>query len=632
QMMVRIWDLERRRLLTSRSVTRLHRMLWLAGNKVLVYSDGAPPEILDPTSRQVTPTALPVVTHAVADATGMHVVVIDAEKHASLYDVTTRDRLPLWEGHVVTDTAIAPDGSWFALVDKQGIVVLDATGKEIGARAGTVHRIAVSDHRRIAILDDRKVVISTVDAPMQWTEIDATRTVNTRVLDLAFRGEELDFYVSNGDVLAYRNYVFTNRTGVRQFTYRLTEAGDHVMIIPSNDGKLYLTGDQLDLAIALPTPVPNLRVAARAGQSRFAVVGVGVILLFDLETVTPRRVPVGVGTQALFVDDDTLLSWRNVAEDWRWIDLRTGKQTPFPYQLDGIPIPLDVDAGRVLLREDMGPNTRLAMLRKGELKRIGIASGGPGVWGRLIEGNAVIFGDADGRIFGTVGDQPPHEIVKVDGKTTSTVSLGKLMFAALGSTGELVRGNLANGAIERTTITGGGNTFIAGDLLGHVLIVDDNRLLMWDADRVALVHTFDRNIFGINPTESGIMVTLADGELQLIDLVGTKPPRRLFTASTRTPRVQPSARLLIGTGSAEQLLVLEVPSFARWEVPVLFQATNVLGVAPNARRVLQGTMEHLMVWELPLAGTDFPAWLDDQTNAVVVDDLLAWPWQVPTRR
>ncbi|MEO7091939.1 MAG: serine/threonine-protein kinase, partial [Polyangiales bacterium] len=150
KMMLRIWDLERRRLLTSRSVTRLHRMVWIAGNKVLVYSDGAPPEILDPTSRQVTPTDLPVVTYAVADATGMHAVVIDAEKHASLYDVTTRARLPLWEGHVVTDTAIAPDGSWLALVDKQGIVVLDATGKEIGARAGTVHRIAVSDHRRIA--------------------------------------------------------------------------------------------------------------------------------------------------------------------------------------------------------------------------------------------------------------------------------------------------------------------------------------------------------------------------------------------------------------------------------------------------------------------------------------------------
>ncbi len=60
--------------------------------------------------------------------------------------------------------------------------------------------------------------------------------------------------------------------------------------------------------------------------------------------------------------------------------------------------------------------------------------------------------------------------------------------------------------------------------------------------------------------------------------------------------------------------------------------TNVLSVAPNARRILQTTMDRLMVWELPLAGTDFPAWLDDQTNAVVSDDLLAWPWQVPTRR
>ena len=629
---LRIWDLDRRRLVTSRQLGRGYRAIWLAGNKVLAYGDDEPPEILDPATNQVAPTALPPISYAVADGSGSHLVLVDKEKHAFLYDASTRTQQALWEGHAVTDQAIAPDGSWLALVDKQGIIILDAAGKELGARAGVVQRIAVSDHRRIAVLDDQKLWISTVDAPMQWTEIEATRSKNTRVIDLAFRGDELNFYVTNGDVLAYRSFVFANRTGVRQFTYRLTEAGDHVMIVPSTDGKLYLTGDQLDLAIALPTPVANLRIAARVGQSRIAVVGVGLVLLFDLDTVAPRRIPVGIGAQALFVDDDTLLSWRNAGEDWRWIDLRTGKQTPFEYRLDGIPIPLDIDAGRVLIGEALGPTTRIGLLRKGESKRIPIASGGPNTWARLVSGNATIFGNGDGRVFAAVGDQPPSEVAKLDGKVIASVALGNLSFAALSDKGEVLRTNLANGAVERTSIAGGSTTFIAGDLLGHVLIVEDNRLLMWDADRVVEVHKFDRNIEAVSPTEIGVMITLADGELQLLDITGAKPPRRLFTASTRPPRVQASGRLLIGTGSAEQLLVLEVPSFARWEVPVLFQATNVLGIAPNARRVLQGSMDHLMVWELPLAGTDFPAWLDDQTNAVVSNDLLAWPWQVPTRR
>jgi hypothetical protein len=294
-------------------------------------------------------------------------------------------------------------------------------------------------------------------------------------------------------------------------------------------------------------------------------------------------------------------------------------------------MPLDLDAGRVLIREELGPASKIVMLRKGEAKRVYLAKGGSNVWGRLIAGNAVIFGEGDGRVFGAVGDQPPHEVAKLDGKVVATVSIGSLSFAALSDKGEIVRANLANGATERTRIAGANNTFIAGDLMGHVLIVEDNRLLMWDADRVFEVHKFDRNIQTVSPTEIGVMITLVDGELQIVDLTGAKPARRLFTASTRVPRVQSSGRLVIGTGSAEQLLVLEVPSFARWEVPVLFQATNLLGVAPNGRRVLQGSVDHLMVWELPLAGADFPAWLDDQTNAVVSDDLLAWPWQVTSR-
>ena len=630
--MLRVWDLDRRRLVASRPYARAVRTVWLAGNKILAYGDTEPPEILDPVTSMTSPTALPPLSFAVADATGTHVILVDAQKRASLYDPSAGAQLPLWEGHVVTDQTIAPDGSWLALVDKQGVIVLDPTGKELGARPGSIQRLAVSDHRRVAVLDDQKLWIATVDAPIRWTEIAANPTPNTRVIDLAFRGDELNFYVTTGEVLAYRSFVFTSRTGVRGFTYRLTEAGDHVMIVPSIDGKLYLTGDQLDLEVALPTPVANLRIAARVGQSRFAVVGAGLILLFDLDTVAPRRVPVGIGAQALFVDDDTLLSWRNLAEDWRWIDLRTGKQTPFRYRPDGVPIPIDLDAGRVLIREDFGRTTRITILRSGEGERIAIASGGPDLWARLIQGNAVIYGEGDGRVFGVVGDQPPHEVAKLDGKVIAAVSIGSLGFAAISDTGEVVRANLADGATERTNVVGGNSTFLAGDLLGHVLIVQDNRLLLWDADRVVLVQTFDRTIQSVNPTDLGVMITLADGELQLLDITGAKPVRRLFNPSTRAPRVQASGRLAIGTGSAEQLLVLELPSLARWEVPLLFEATDVLGVAPNGRRIVQATLDRLIVWELPLAGADFPAWLDDQTNAVVRDDLLVWPWQLTTHR
>ncbi len=631
-LLLRVWDLDLRKLVLARPYGLDYRALWIAGGKLLVHGENTVPEILDVATNQVTPTTLPAISYSIPDAAGTHVLMVDAKKAASLFDVASGEVRPLWLGHQVRDEAIAPDGSWVVLVDNQGLVVLDAAGKEIGARLGSVSRIGLSAHRQLAVIDNLRVLLSQVGSvagPLVWTEVAAARTPNERPHDLAFRGPELNVYLANGDLLGYLTFPFTNRTGVRQFTYRLTEAGDHVMIVPSTDGKLYLTGDQLNLALSLPVPVPNLRIAARVGISRIAVTGTGVILIFDLDTVAPRRFPVPVGTQAVFVDDDTLLTWRNAGEDWEWIDLRTGKRTPFRFALDGIPSLIDIEpsTGRVLLSEDLGQEVRLSLLHKGAPGRVNLAKGNGNTWGRLIAGNAVVFGGGDGRVIAKVGDEAPREVVKLEGRAFAAVSLGNLTFAAIGDQGEVVRGNLANGAIERTNVTPGREVFIAGDLLGRVLIVEDNRLLLWDTDRVIDLHTFDRKIARVDPAEAGVMVTLADHELQLLDPAGTTAMRRLLGISTRAPRAQRGGRLVIGTGIGEKLVVLEVPSLARWEVPLLFSANDVINVAPSARRVVQGASNYLMVWDLPLAGADFPVWLDEQTNGIVRDDLLAWPWQ-----
>src|SRR3954463_6367284 len=162
--------------------------------------------------------------------------------------------------------------------------------------------------------------------------------------------------------------------------------------------------------------------------------------------------------QALFADDDTVLAWRNVDQDWQWIDLRTGVRTKIPYDLRGLPSVIDVDpiAGRVLIREDMGPETRLVLLTKGKTTRSIVSAGGPQPWGRLVAGNAMVFGPGDGRVFAKVGDEEPREGGKLDGHAIAAVGLGPLSFAAVSDGGELVRGNLANGAVERGNVASGG--------------------------------------------------------------------------------------------------------------------------------------------------------------------------------
>jgi len=634
--LLRVWDLGRRRLAMSRPYARGVRARWIAGNRLLTYDAKTAPEILEPMTNQVTATTLPALDDASVDAGGTHVIAIDAaQKRALYYDVATRQARPLWDGHAVTSHAIAPDGSWLALGDKQQLVVLDAAGAQLGTRAGGVTRLVVSAHRQLAILDGTRVITGLVDQrTVTWTELALGRQPQDRVIDLAYRGAELDMFATSGELLGYRSWLYTARSGIKQFTWGLTPAASDVMIVASGEGKLLLNGTGLDLAIPLPAPVQNLRIAARPGVSRFAVIGNGIVLTFDLEAVVPKQIPVEPGTQALFVDDDTVLAWRSSADDWRWIDLRTGTATPFRYETRGIPTVIDADpvTGRVLVREDLGPATRLVLLTKGTGQTTVLSEGGPQPWARLVGGNAggtgaIVLGPGDGRVLARVGDEEPREVVKLDGRAVAAVSLGPAQFAAVSDKGELVRGNLANGAVERTNVAAGGTVFLAADLLGRVLIAEDNRLSMWDAGRVVAVQKYDRTIVRVSPTESGVMVTLVDHELQLFDATSDQPTRRLLAPSVRAPIAQPSGRLVIGRGTGDQLIVLEVPTLARWSVPMLFLSLGTLDLAPNARRVLQTGPRSLIVWELPQTATDLAAWLDEQTNAVVRDDLLAWPWQ-----
>ena len=595
--LLRVWDLDRRKLVSSRPYGRTARATWIAGGKILAYDGTIVPEVVDPQTGKVSPLALPPFTDAETDATGAHLLVLGKDKEASLYTVASGTLQALWPGHRIHEEAMAPDGSWVALSDDKELVIVDASGRLLGQRTGNILRVAASGHRQVAFFDKDRVMLSTLDPKLDCHEVAVQSTPNQHVLDLAFRDDELDFFVAGGDLLGFRNYLYTVRTGVRQYTFRLAEAADHVMIVPSADGKLFLTGDSLSIAVALPAPVPFLRMATRPGQSRVVVTGTGMILVLDLDAITPRRIAAPLGTHAAFVDDDTLLSWGSLTDAWEWIDVLTGKRTPFSPDADTLPTVVDLDS-----------------------------HGGRALWGRLLLGDAVVFGNGDGTVFAKVGETEPHEVVKLDGSVVAAGPLGPLAFTAISERGEVVRGNLANGALDRTNVAPGKSMFVAG-----VLIVVDDRLLVWDHDRVVLLQQYDRKIARLDPTENGVVVQLVDNELQLIDTTGAAAPRRLFAPSSEEPVVAASGKIVVGTGTAQQLLVVELPTFARWDVPVVFASDGLLAVAPQLRRVLQNSQAHFMLWELPQVGADFGAWLDEQTNALKRDDLLAWPWQTPLK-
>ncbi len=628
---VRVWDLERHRLIIARPFASDVRAAWVnEGKQLLVTAQTTAPVLFDPSTNTLARLPITEMTGVSVTEHGDRVLFTDRAQHASLLDVATRTVTPLWEGHQVDDSALSSDGSWLALVDKKQTVVLDAKGRELMRREGAATRIVVSRFRTVGVLDRNRMFEGNVDQGI-WTEVPLAGLGRHIILDLVYRGRELEIYASNGDVIGWlRASVFT-RMHVDQFTYRMVVAGEDVLVVPSLDGKLYFATELFRGSIPQPSIINHLKVATRIGQSRVILVGDGVIVGFDLESQMPRHFPSKVGIAAAFIDDDTLLAWRGGDDEWNWIDIPTGKRTPLHFRMRGFPEVRDVDhaTGRVLVRETIAGGSRLTVLYK-NTETQELIDEGPNMWGRFVPGDALVFGHGDGRVFAKLGKDPAREFVTLDGDIESTIGLGPLRFASISTTGELVRGDLATSRVERTRVQPGASAFLGADLTGRPILVEDNRLMSWTDHDVVEIARVDKPIERIDPVEGGVVVSLLDHETQFYELRRGGSSRRLFAPASRAPVASADGRMLISAGKAEQLTVIEFPTMVRWDLPVVLTATPLFSISPNSLRVLQASGSSLVVWTLPQPGTDFAAWLDEQTNASKdPNDILVWPWQRP---
>jgi hypothetical protein len=628
---VRVWDLDLRRRVVERPFARDSRALWVAGGRVLVTHGKTPPQLLDPAANTAEPLAIDPIVRAAASAAGERVVFATAlGKGAKLFDVASRAVTELDREHELEDLAIAPDGSWVAMIDRErGVVVVDAAGKELARRAGKYLR-PVAGARALAVMaDDGKIVEwRPAAAPASaWTELPLGLPPPHRVMDLIYRGDELDLWATNGAVLGWNGTRVFLRVQLEKLMNGLSVGGPNALVVAGVDGKLHYATDLARGTLQLPAAMPRHRIAARPGSSRLAVVGDGLIVGFDLAAVIPRAFPMPPGMEARFVDDRTVLANQGVSVDWQWLDLATGATKKFSHMLQGLPMVSEIDAagGRVLVRE-IGPTQRLLLFRK-NTSDVRVVAEGRAAWGRLLPGDAIVYGVGDGRVFAQVEGHEAREVAKLDGIVESAVATGYRRFAARSSGGEVVRVDLVTDAFERTRVAAGTGGFVAADLTGRVLLADDTKLSAWDG-AVTEVAKLDRPIARIEPFEGGVIVHLADNEVRVQELVPGATPHRLLPPGKRQAVTSYDGKLVIGPGNARQLAIVELPSRARWTLPVVFDASDVLSVSPTSRWVVQGSDRHLAVWTLPQAGPDLAAWLDVHTNATVdADGVLTWPWQ-----
>ena len=629
---LRVWDVEARRLLLSRSFARDARAMWVGGGHVLVRHGKAPPQLLDPVANTSEPLAIDPIEEAVATANGDRVLFTTAAKGAQLLDVARRSVTEIDTEHKLEDIAIAPDGSWLALVDKKsGVFILDGTGKELTRRDGPHYRAVASASGAVAVLGkDGKLAECKLAGKPVWTEIPLPLTAPQQVIDLIYRGDELDMWATTGAVLAWNGQRVFQRMQLDRLTGRLYVAGGGTLIVPGLEGKLHFLNDEVRGVLNLPSVVPRQRLAVSPRSPRLMVVGDGLVVGFDLASVVPRTLPEPSGMQAVFVDDRTLLASRGVSPDWHWMDAETGALTSFSYDPAGIPQLSEIDplTGRVLVREIAGPAQRLLLFRKGTAD-VRVLAEGRAVWGRLIPGDVIVYGVGDGRVFARIGAGEPREVVKVDGIAENAVTLGYRRFAVHSSSGEIVRADLVTDAVDRTRVAVGSDGFLAADNVGRVLVVEDRRLLMWDG-KITELARFDKPIIRLAPYDGGVTVHLTDYEVQTLELVPDAKPVRLLPPSKRYAAMSFDSKLLVGMGNLQRLTIVELPSRARWTLPVLFDAQEMIAVSPSSRRVIQNTDRNFVIWTLPQAGPELGPWLDELTNATIDGGgVLAWPWQRP---
>ncbi len=629
--MVRVFDLDLRRMIVSRSFGKQTRAEWITGGKLLITNRKTPAVVFDPKTSTVEQLTTAPIDIAWPTATGDKVIAKMVDQTAAMFDTATRAMTPIPFDGKVDSVNIASDGSWYSVSSRTLLVVFDKDGKELTRRAGTIGIVMGSRARTLAVLGtDGKLAELVLDPKPVWTEVPTT----DMVVWMSYRGRELTLFLGNGDIHAWKGGPKLFRRGMfDRMSPMMREGGDEILVWLREDGKLGWIGDLGRGTVGIPGVARRSRLAVRPGVPRMAVVGDGLVVVYDLGLILPQRIAGRAFMKAAFVDDQTLLVVRDMQTNMEWHDLATGKITEVEYNEMHLPIISDIDNvdGRVLMREEHSPRgPRYVMLRKGSAK-MQVVVEGDRPWARLVPGNGLIYGLGDAQVFAKIGDEPARMVAKLDGVSTSGVGIGPMQFAAHSSTGEVVRGDLRTGAIERVRVPMGTEGFLASDGNGRVLVVEDNRLLIWEG-QVSEIAKFDKSIDRVYGMAGGIVIQVGrEREIHFLELKTGATPHRLLAGSSTGPAFATGGgKLIAGVGIGREVTMIELPSRATWTLPVLANARDGIGLSPNGRLLFQQTDSGIVIWRIPRIGKDFAAWLDNQTNALIdKDGVLTWPWQSP---
>jgi serine/threonine protein kinase len=622
---LQIVDLELRKQIATFDIGRGSGATWVdADRKILVDRDRQPPALLDPATGALDPIGTVELKEYDKTPGGELVGFIDANYHAGIIDIAAKKANVIWAKSAERAVAIAPDGKWLAFGDRvepkrSRLVVVDRSGAMLFERPGSATLMAVSPAGKLAVSLFEELIEVRPGEPPVKVAIDSNE--GKLVHQLAYRGEVLNL-VGARSLITWTN----NRLGRTEVTsdtaYLAQPAAGNVMVVGASDRQIHLVRYGVQLALALTdAPEGMYRVTAATGSSRVVATAKDTLLVWETAALFPTLVD---GAPGMFLAPRRALV-PDMMGPWYVWDVDTNARTPIKLPIEGIPVDymsLPDENRLIAIVQTPRGNVVIGVHADGKAELLVEDLGKGRV--NIVPGNAIVYSLGKGRIFGKVGTEPSRELVTLDGELQSIAANGTLGYAAVSSTGELVKGTFGGANFVRTRVADlDKGAFVVADAAA-IYIGSGNRLLRWRTD-VQEVARFAVPIDFLAPSELGLYVTLSNRDVFFVPATGNQTPQRVPISSLAS--MSRDGKVLVGVSASQQVELVDMPALAPWTLPKLLAALPGVHVSPDGQRIVQNLGAQVGIWKIAQPGSDFGAWLAELTNATEDEGHVRWPWQ-----
>ena len=611
-----VWDLEARQQRYRRDVGRGSQIAWIRGGAQLVVFGVGPTMVLDGAGITVAHD-LPALTCIDADDRGLVLAAIDDQRRALRIDLASDTAIHLADE--AEYCAIAPAGTWIAASTPTSVVVFDRANRQITrhATARTVARIAASDDA-IAVVDDARVLELRPAVAPRFVELRAHDPYR-RPIDVGYLHDRAYILDSSGRVLSHAHVGLVEIGRATSLSPTLSPVGTDYLLIGAESRSVHLVAAERGIirTLQLPIALRSVRMVSRAGIPRAIAIGDGAIVVLELgffPRIIQREQP-----QAVFATNDIAIAAKSPTWYLAWHRLDRAESQTIDLSRAHDFVHVERQSGRVGARE-LGSNHFVQLLPFDATRHVFREAHDTIA---LVEGGGLLYTRGE-RVYG--GRAAPYrELFTTAGPATLLQRLpaGEVLVV---TERELVRAHVETGVIARVPLPPGPAVTHTGALGRVPLVARRDRLYAWRSglDEVA---RFTSPVELLQGTVAGTAVTLEDGSTMFVAPDGTTSR----VSSSRGSILVSETRLVVPGPSYYE--VIELPSLARWEVPIprAHSITDAfLDLAPNGARLLESRAPRggTWLWTLPertelataLAATNF---IEDANG------LLLWPWQRP---